>query len=95
MTQQLLSPDKLQEKVASLASRHAKILRRKSELAGELKSKKDELASLVREIQAAGYNPRTLVEDRDKAQAELENLIVQYDSQLTDVERTLAEYDKK
>ena len=47
---QLLTPDKLQEKVASIVQRHSRILRRKSELSGELKSKKEELAALVREI---------------------------------------------
>ena len=92
---QLLTPDKLQEKVASIGQRHSRILRRKSELSGELKSKKEELAALVREISDSGYNPKTLVEERNKTQRELEDLIETYEKQLTEVESTFAEYDRK
>jgi chromosome segregation ATPase len=92
---QLLTPDKLQEKVSSIIARHSRVLRRKSELSGELKSKKDELAALVREIDAAGYNPKTLVEERNKTQKELEEMLEVYDKQLTEVEGTFAEYDRK
>lgn len=92
---QLLTPDKLQEKVANILGRHSRILRRKSELSGELKSKKEELASLVREIDAAGYNPKTLVEERNKTQKDLEDMLEVYDKQLTEVEGTFAEYDRK
>jgi uncharacterized protein YoxC len=92
---QLLTPDKLQEKVASIVQRHSRILRRKSELSGELKSKKEELAALVREISDSGYNPKTLVEERNKTQRELEDLIETYEKQLTEVESTFAEYDRK
>lgn len=92
---QLLSPDKLQEKVANITQRHSRILRRKSELSGELKSKKEELAALVREISDSGYNPKTLVEERNKTQRELEEMLESYDKQLTEVESTFAEYDRK
>lgn len=92
---QLLSPDKLQEKVANITQRHSRILRRKSELSGELKSKKEELAALVREISDSGYNPKTLVEERNKTQRELEEMLEAYDKQLTEVESTFAEYDRK
>jgi len=91
----MLTPDKLQEKMASLSSRHSKVLRRKAELGGELKSKRDELTSLVKEIQEAGYNPRTLVEDRDKAQQELEGLIVRFEEELISAETILADYDNR
>jgi hypothetical protein len=92
---QLLTPDKLQEKVATLIQRHSRILRRKSELSGALKSKKDELAALVKEISDSGYNPKTLVEERNKTQKDLEDMIEAYDKQLTEVEGTFEEYDKK
>ena len=92
---QLLTPDKLQEKMANIVQRHSRILRRKSELSGELKSKKEELAALVREISDSGYNPKTLVEERNKTQKELEEMLDAYDKQLTEVESTFAEYDRK
>jgi uncharacterized protein YoxC len=91
----MLTPDKLQEKVASIVQRHSRILRRKSELSGELKSKKEELAALVREISDSGYNPKTLVEERNKTQRELEEMLEAYDKQLSEVESTFAEYDRK
>ena len=92
---QPLTPDKLQEKVSSIIQRHTRILRRKSELSGELKSKREELAALVREIDAAGYNPKTLVEERNRTQQELEDMLVDYDKQLTEVEGIFEEYDRK
>lgn len=92
---QLLTPDKLQEKVASIISRHARVLRRKSELSGALKSKKDELAALVKEISDSGYNPKTLVEERNRTQKELEEMLESYDKQLAEVESTFEEYDRK
>ncbi len=92
---QLLAPDKLQEKINSIITRHARVMHRKAELAGELKSKREELADLVREISASGYNPKTLVEERNKTQAELEQMAQDYESQLSEVEATFDEYDKK
>lgn len=92
---QLLAPDKLQEKVNSIITRHSRVMHRKSELAGELKSKREELADLVKEISASGYNPKTLVEERNKTQAELEQMVQDYEAQLSEVEATFDEYDKK
>lgn len=49
----------------------------------------------MKEIQEAGYNPRTLVEDRDKAQQELEGLIVRFEEELVSAESILADYDNR
>jgi len=91
----LMTPDKLQERMQNLSTRHAKVLRRKAELGGELKSKKEELAALVREIQTAGYNPKTLIEDRNAAQEELETLLDKFETNLVEAETILSEFDKK
>lgn len=91
----MLTPDELQKRISDLQTRHARVLKRKTELGGELKSKKDELAALVKEIQAAGYNPKTLVEDRNKAQQELEALMEEFEKGLREAETTLDAYDKK
>jgi len=93
MTQR--SVDELSSTIDSLQKRYANVLRRKAELGGALKAKKEELAALVKEIQDAGYNPKTLVEDRAKAQSELEHLVSQFEGDLKDAEEALATYDKK
>ena len=91
----MLTPEELNAKIQDLQTRHKRLLNRKAELGGELKSKKDELASLVKEIQAAGYNPKTLVEDRNKAQQELESLMEEFEKGLVAAENSLSAYDKK
>jgi chromosome segregation ATPase len=91
----MLSPEDLTAKIQDLQNRHQRILKRKAELGGELKSKKDELGALVKEIQAAGYNPKTLVEDRNKAQQELESLMEEFEKGLVEAENSLNAYDKK
>jgi FtsZ-binding cell division protein ZapB len=91
----LMTPDKLQEKVQNLSTRHARVLRRKAELGGELKVKREELESLVKEIQAAGYNPKTLVEERNRAQEELETLLGTFENNLVEAETILSEFDRK
>lgn len=87
--------DELEQKIQDLQTRHARVLKRKAELGGELKSKKEELASLVKEIQDAGFNPKTLVEDRNKAQLELEGLMESFEKELVEAETSLNTYDKK
>lgn len=90
----MLTTEELQKKMQTLAARHAKVLRRKAELGGELKSKREELVSLVKEIQEAGYNPKTLVDERNRAQAELETLIDSFETDLVEAEQILGEFDK-
>lgn len=89
----LLSPDKLQERVQALSTRYKSVVRRKTELGGELKAKKDELVDLVNEIKSAGYNPKTLVDDRNNAQKDLEELCDVFEAGLTESEKILSEYD--
>lgn len=91
----LLPPEELQRKIADLSVRYKRVLQRKTELGGELKSKREELALLVKEIQSAGYNPKTLVEDRNRVQQELETLMAAFESNLVTAETTLETYDKK
>jgi len=90
----MLSPEELQNRIADLLRRNQRVLKRKTELGGELKSKKAELANLVKEIQDAGFNPKTLVADRDKAQEELESLMDAFEKGLLEAEQSLADYDK-
>jgi uncharacterized protein YoxC len=90
----MLSLEQLEEKIQVLSTRHKAVLRRKLELGGELKAKKEELAALVDEIKKAGYNPKTLIEDRDKAQEELELLLKDFEANLVGAEKTLEDFEK-
>jgi uncharacterized protein YoxC len=92
MTQKL-NPEELDEKIKDLGARHRKVLTRKSELAGQLQAKKKELAELVLEIKEAGFNPKTLVEDRERLEEELTNLLVEFETQLSASEEALRQFD--
>lgn len=90
-----LSIEELNTKIDDLSKRHMSVNKRKNELGGELKAKRDELGALIKEVQEAGYNPKTLVEDRNKAQEELEALVAEFEKGLTEAETSLQAYDKK
>lgn len=90
-----MSPEKLREKVEELSERHTEAVRKRESLKGQLKAKKEELEALIKEIRAAGYDPKKLVEERDKKQSDLEQQIAVFEKDLTAVEQALAEYNKK
>jgi len=87
--------DALQRKVQDLITRGNKVKQQKAEIQGTLKAKKQELSNLILEIEAAGYNPRTIREDYEKTKKELEDLVVKYDQEILQAEGSLAEYQKK
>ena len=89
-----LSIEQLNSKIDELTKRHGSVNKRKAELGGELKAKRDELGALVKEVQEAGFNPKTLVEDRNKAQEELEALVVEFEKSLVEAETSLQAFDK-
>ncbi len=88
------SPEELKKKIEELQKRHEKVTQRKAALGGELKAKKEELASLIQEIRDAGYDPKTIVADRNKAQQELETMMEGFEKSLAEVEEGLSVYDK-
>lgn len=90
-----MTPDELRRKIDDLAKRTDTVNSKKSTLSGKLQAKKEELAQLVVEIKAAGYDPKTLREERDKVQAQLTEMITAYESDLVAVETALAGYDAK
>jgi chromosome segregation ATPase len=91
----MATPEELRKKIEDLAKRTDTVNRRKSELQGMLQSKKDELAKLLVEIQAAGVDPKNLTAERDKAKTDLESMIASYEKDLAATEAALAAYDKK
>ena len=90
-----MSPKDVKQKIDELVRRTEVVDRKKSNLAGQLQSKKEELAALIQEIRAAGFEPKTLKAELDKAQAELEGMMATYEKNLTEVESALSAYDKK
>lgn len=91
----MATPEEIKKKIDDLARRTDAVNRKKSELLGLLQAKKDELAALVKEIKAAGLDPKNLTAERDKAKADLESMIESYEKDLAATEKALAAYDKK
>ena len=90
-----MTPEELRKKIDDLSKRTEAANTKKSTLSGRLQAKKEELAQLVVEIKAAGYDPKTLREERDKVQAQLTEMITTYEADLIAVENALASYDTK
>lgn len=90
-----MTPDEIKLKIEDLLRRHDAVTNRKAVFQGQLQAKKEELASLIQEIKAAGYDPKKLVAERDKAQQELVTMITKFETDLAAVERALAALDKK
>lgn len=90
-----MTPEELRKKIDDLSKRTEAANTKKSTLSGRLQAKKEELAQLIVEIKAAGYDPKTLREERDKVQTQLTEMIQTYEADLIAVENALATYDTK
>ena len=90
-----MTPDEIKRKIDDLQRRTDAVATKKANFGGQLQAKKQELADLIKEIRAAGYDPKNLISERDKAQAELEQMITTYETDLSKVETSLASYEKK
>jgi len=91
----MLTPEDLKKKIDDLSRRTDVASKKKAQLEGQLTQVKENLADLISEIKAAGYDPKTLSAERDKAEAQLLKEIADYETKLANVESALAEYDKK
>jgi hypothetical protein len=91
----MATPEELKKKIEDLAKRTDVVNKKKSELVGILQAKKEELANLIKEVKAAGIDPKNLSAERDKAKNELEAMIAAYDKDLTATEQALAAYNQK
>lgn len=94
-TQTRRSPEEMKTKIESLQKRHQAVLEKRAVLSGQLQAKKQELAAIIEEIKAAGYDPKNLASEHDKAEQELEAMVVDFEKKLTDVEAALAVFDKR
>lgn len=86
--------EQIQARVESLSRRHKTCSTQQARLQGGLEGKRQELLQLKQEIEAAGYDPKTLREDRARLEAELEDLMTKFENELTAVEKAQAEYEK-
>jgi len=89
------SLDQIKIKVEDLDKRFRAASAKKSNLSGLLQAKKEELASLKKEIEDAGLDPKKLKDKRDELQTEVLTLIEDFDKRLTQVEVAFATFEKK
>ena len=85
----------LKDRANKLMSRYETANKKRSELRGQLNAIKAELSALGDEIKAAGFDPKTLRAERDKAHQELENLIESFESELAVVEKAISAFEEK
>ena len=90
----MASLDQIQARVDELSRRHRDAHSRKAKLQGILEEKRQELKRLKSEIESAGFDPKTLKEERQRLEAELNQLMTRFDAELTVVEEVLNEYEK-
>ena len=48
----------------------------------------------MKEIREAGYDPKNIARERDQAREELEKIIAQVETELTEIETALAAFQK-
>lgn len=88
------SLDQIKQRVDDLTRRYNSAGKKRSEYRGQLEAKKDELVSLKKEIEAAGFDPKNLKKDRDRLETELISLMDTFEKELVEVETALAGFDK-
>jgi chromosome segregation ATPase len=90
-----MTPDDIKRKIDDLSRRSDVASQKKAQLEGQIQQVKENLAALILEIKAAGYDPKTLSAEKDKVEAQLIQEIAEYETKLAAVEKALADYDKK
>lgn len=90
----MASLEQIQARVEDLTRRHVAASTKQAKLQGALEGKKQELLRLKQEIEAAGFDPRTLREERARLEKELEELMATFETELTVVEKAQQEYEK-
>ena len=90
-----MAPEELKQKVEDLIRRTDAFNKKKAGVGGQLEAKKEELAVLIKEIRAAGHDPKNLASERDKAEKDLQEMVVAYEKDLKAAEEAIAAFDKK
>lgn len=89
-----MTPEEMKKKIDELSRRTQEVRAKKAGLKGQLQAKREELDRLIKEIKAAGYDPKKLKEERDKKKAEVEAAIASFEKDLSEVEAALAKFEK-
>lgn len=87
--------DEIKAKVDDISKRHKVASSKQQNLSGLLQGKREELATLIKEIEAAGLDPKKLKERRDELKQEVLAQVESIDKQLKQVEEALATYETK
>lgn len=90
-----MATDQIKQRLDDLSKRFQAANQKKSEYRGQLEAKRKELHALSKEIEAAGIDPKNLKKERDRLEAELVQMLDQYERELTEVETALATFEKK
>lgn len=90
----MTTDDDLRRRVDEYARRTDKVNQGKAAVSGQLAAKKAQLEELLGEIRAAGYDPKTILAERDKAKGELVSLLDDYEKNLTNAETALAGFQE-
>ena len=90
----MASLEQMQARVEELTRRHNAAATKQSKLQGALEEKKQELLRLKKEITDAGFDPKTLRDDKLRLETELEQLCSRFETALVDVEKAQEEYEK-
>ena len=86
--------DDITRRIEDLQKRHTALVQEKAGLQGQLKAKKEELAKIVEEIKAAGYDPKQITQERDRVKKELEVAVSKLETEYAEVEAALAAFKK-
>jgi len=86
--------EQIQARVEDATRRHNLAATKQSKLQGVLEEKKKELLKLKAEIQQAGFDPKTLREEKVRLEAELDQLLTKFETELAIVEQAQDEYEK-
>lgn len=83
----------LSSKIDELQKRYQKALKRQTEVKALLEEKKKELTALFKEIQAEGYDPKSLSTELAKLMEDLRERVKTFETDLAQVEKALDKYD--
>lgn len=87
--------DQIKARLDDLTKRFKVVTGKKGNLSGLLQGKREELATLKKEIEAAGLDPKDLKNKREELRTEVVTLMDTFEKQLEQVEQAFEAFEKK
>ena len=87
--------DQIKARLADLERRHKAVGSKKTKLQGQLEAKKQELVSLKDEIEAAGYDPKSLKQEKARVEQTLIQDMDAFEKDLKEVEAAIASFEAR